>query len=269
MAKFTDWESYFYPETYDAATGQGVLRNKFGERDFFELRALEYRATAKREQQMHAGVASIDRTFGADHLRAIHGYLFQDVYEWAGQFRTVNMGKGGAVGFASVRDGEVEQLLDGVQEFVQSYDWAQLDRRTVVNNAAVVFAYVNQAHGFREGNGRTSKMFMEHVVEATPYTLDFSRIDADWWNEASEMSRPQPDRLWIDPTPLLPVFDRAAVDRPAAGESIEHEPHRDLRAASYPQAATESTRPTPGSAQAPTARPYGRGADGPDLGGRS
>lgn len=84
MAKFTDWESYFYPETYDAGTGQGVLRNKFGQRDFFELRALEYRATAQREQEMHAGVAQIDRTFGADHLRAIHGYLFQDVYEWAG-----------------------------------------------------------------------------------------------------------------------------------------------------------------------------------------
>lgn len=66
-----------------------------------------------------------------------------------------------------------------------------------------------QAHPFREGNGRTSKIFMEHIAEQTPFTFDFSRIDPDLWNDASEKSRPHNERLWIDPTPLLPVFGRA------------------------------------------------------------
>lgn len=261
MAEFTDWESYFYPETFDAAAGQGVLRNKFGERGFYELRALEYAATARREGELHAGVATIDRTYGADHLRAIHGYLFQDVYEWAGQFRTVNMGKGGAIAFAKVRNGEAQQLLDDVQEFVQSYDWSQLDRATVVNNTAVVFAFVNQAHAFREGNGRTSKMFMEHIVEQTPYTLDFSRIDPDLWNTASELSRPQPGREWIDPTPLVPVFHLAAIDRPTSGPVPTQAPHRDLRAASYPSPANGTGAPTSApQAQPNSGRGYGPGA---------
>lgn len=243
--EFTDWESYFYPETYDEATGQGVLRNKFGSRDFFELRDLEYAATARRERELYDGTARIERTYGADHLRAIHGYLFQDVYEWAGQFRTVNMGKGGAIGFANVRRDEPQQMLDAVQEFVQSHDWPALDRSAVVNNAAVIFAYVNQAHSFREGNGRSSKMFMEHVAEQTAYTFDFSRIDPDIWNDASELSRPQPGRQRIDPTPLLPVFDAAAVNR-SRRHGIEREPRgRSPLSASYPRSATEAPRQTP------------------------
>lgn len=253
MTEFTDWESYFYPETFDAGARQGVLRNKFGERGFFELRNLEYAATARRGREMHAGKATIERTFGADHLRAIHGYLFQDVYEWAGQFRTVNMGKGGAIPFAKARDGEVQQLLDAVQEFVQSYDWTKLERTTVVNNTAVVFAFVNQAHAFREGNGRTSKMFLEHIVEQTPYTLDFSRIDPDLWNAASELSRPRTDRTWIDPTPLVPIFHTALVDRPQPAQAPSQTPHRDLRAASYPSAATVSAGSATG---VPLTQPY-------------
>ncbi|GAA2534525.1 hypothetical protein GCM10009860_13500 [Microbacterium mitrae] len=54
---------------------------------------------------------------------------------------------------------------------------------------------------------------MEHVAEQTPYTFDFARVDPDVWNHASEMSRPQNDRLWIDPTPLIPVFEQATQPR--------------------------------------------------------
>jgi cell filamentation protein len=68
-----------------------------------------------------------------------------------------------------------------------------------------VFAYLNQAHPFREGNGRTSKVFMEEVAEQSRFTLDFSRVAPDQWNQASMLSRP--DLLAYEPVPnsLVPV----------------------------------------------------------------
>lgn len=82
--KFDTWESYFYPETYDAAFGQGTLKNLLGERDPGILRQKEYARTGFRFDEVLSGEAGIRRTFDAEHVRAIHGHIFQDVYEWAG-----------------------------------------------------------------------------------------------------------------------------------------------------------------------------------------
>ncbi|WP_310287747.1 Fic family protein [Microbacterium trichothecenolyticum] len=260
-AEFNTWESYFYPDTYNEALGQGTLRNKLGERDFFTLRALEYAATALRERQLHDGTVTIARTFGADHLRAIHGHLFQDVYEWAGNFRTVNMGKAGGEGFARTRNGDVQKMLDAVQEYVHGEQWEQFDRGGFVKNAAVVFAFVNQAHPFREGNGRTSKVFMQHVADQTRFTFDFSRVDPDAWNIASELSRPNADRNLIDPVPLLPIFGTATVDRSPVAPAAP-QPPRDLRSASYPEPARYTTR-NPSSGRQEVQKRPGRYRSGP------
>lgn len=262
MPGFDTWESYFYPETYDAAVGFGTLRNKLGERDFFALRELEYAVTAVRDRELHAGLVSIDRTYGVEHLQAIHRHLFQDVYEWAGEFRTINMAKPGGVGFARTRNGEAQRMIDAVQEYIGSQDWSQLDRDGFAKNAAVVFAFLNQAHPFREGNGRTSKMFMHHVAELSNFSLDFSRVDADVWNRASALSSPTAERTYIDPLPLLPVFGTASVERSSAAPKAQIP---DLRSASYPQPAHEATR----GAGAAAAKPYrprsARSADGPHV----
>ena len=93
MATFDSWESYFYAETYNPITQDGTLRNLYGERDAATLHDLEYGAADRRSVELRLGIADVPRTYDAEHIRAIHGYLFQDVYEWAGQFRTVDMGK--------------------------------------------------------------------------------------------------------------------------------------------------------------------------------
>ena len=96
-ARFDTWESYFYPPP-----DEGTLRNLFDERDPVVLTRLEYVETARRQRELLAGQVAIPRTYDADHVRAIHRHLFQDVYEWAGQYRTVNMAKGVGRGFADV-----------------------------------------------------------------------------------------------------------------------------------------------------------------------
>ncbi len=92
MATFDSWESYFYPETYNPLTQDGTLRNLYGERDAATLHDLECGVADRRSVELRLGIADVPRTYDAEHIRAIHGYLFQGVYEWAGQFRTVDAG---------------------------------------------------------------------------------------------------------------------------------------------------------------------------------
>lgn len=158
------WKAYFYPETFDEITGNGTLRNLLGVRDERELARLEYEIVLGREAELELGLTEISRTYDAAHIRAIHSYLFQDVYEWAGCYRTVNISKGMS-DFADVESGEIERYLHDVHRLVEATAWSELDRHAFGEQAATVFAYLNQAHPFREGNGRTSKIFMEHVAE--------------------------------------------------------------------------------------------------------
>ena len=212
---FDTWESYFYPPP-----DEGTLRNLFDERDPRTLNLLEYVETMRRHRELLAGDVPITRTYDAEHVRAIHRHLFQDVYEWAGQYRTVELFKGVGRGFAEVRAGEVERYLSDVRRLVVGTAWRELDREAFGERAATVFAYLNQAHPFREGNGRTSKVFMEHVAERSRFTLDFTRVTPEQWNQASMLSRP--DLLAYEPVPdsLVPVFRHIAIERQAAPSPV-------------------------------------------------
>lgn len=262
MTRFDSWESYFYPETYDALTGQGVMRNLRDWRSADVLRSFEYRATQFRGQQLLASPGLVEHSFDGAHVRAIHRHLFQDVYEWAGEYRGVNMGKGSGRGFGDVKTGEVDRYLADVTRLVESTPWAHLDRDEFGERAATVFAYLNQAHPFREGNGRTSKVFMEHVAHLSRFDLDFQLVGPLEWNQASEFSRP--DLFAYEPVPdsLVPVFRHIAVERPATPRALDDQATlvRSMLSASYPRPATEATRGDAGGrpARGPS-RPYGPG----------
>ncbi len=104
-----------------------MLKNLFGLRNPNKLRKREYSTTSKRAREIADGLVDIPRTFDADHIRAIHQYLFQDVYPWAGQFRIVDMAKGGGVGFAAC-DGGIQDFLDDVHPFADELQWDRLDQ---------------------------------------------------------------------------------------------------------------------------------------------
>lgn len=216
MSIFDDWDSYFYPETIDKY-GNGVLRNLLSIRNPRRLREIEYKYTSYRAQELLENPSLVERTFDAAHLKAIHAYLLQDIYEWAGQYRTVNMYKGDS-GFADIN--EIDDFLAEAAFTIKVTDWANLTKRQFVEQAATVFAYVNQAHPFREGNGRSSKMFMRHVAALSQFDFNFKRVPPHVWNRASELCSMRSDGLAIDPKPLFKVFSRCTVPRdPALAKS--------------------------------------------------
>lgn len=250
MGDFDTWESYFYPPP-----DGGTLRNLFDERDARVLTFLEYTETADRQREVLSGEAQIARTFDGEHLRAVHRHLFQDVYAWAGQYRTVNMAKGFGRGFGDVHAGEVDRLLADAHRVVAGTAWDRLDRQGFGEQAARVFAYVNQAHPFREGNGRTSKVFMAHVAERSRFALDFSRVSPEVWNQASALSGPDLGAYVPVSESLVPVFQEVAVPRApvVAGDVEAGVQTPSLVRASYPQAAQAATGPGAGPAPAPGA----------------
>lgn len=217
MDQLESWASYFYPETIDPLTGGGTLRNKLGERNARVLARREFVRTSIRAQQIESGAVTIPRTYDGAHLRAIHRHLFEDIYVWAGEYRTVNMFKGPGREFADVTTGELERYLKDVYRLVSSTGWARLDRNDFVTCSSTVFAYVNQAHPFREGNGRTSKIFIKHVADQSGFAFDYARVTPEEWNRGSALSGPDLFSYAPVPTSLIPVFDAITVERPEDG----------------------------------------------------
>lgn len=247
MATFDTWESYFYPPPDDA-----TMHNLQDIRDPKELKIFEYAATSYRQKQLLVEPSIVSHTYDAAHVRAIHHYLFQDVYEWAGEYRTVNMVKSGRVrGFADVYSGEVDRYLGDVHRLVEGTEWAQLTRGEFGRAAARVFAHLNQAHPFREGNGRASKVFMEHVAQRSRYTLDFALVSARDWNMASELSRPDIGSYAVVPASLEPVFEGISLERSNGSVATERDvsPTRSYISACYPQSPSQALGQGPGVVQ--------------------
>lgn len=164
-----------------------VLRNKLGLRDFSELRQVECRLRVVRQGEIDRGEVNIPRTFDKAHLQAIHGHLFQDLYDWAGEFRDVDFIKNGDM---FVPYDLLDEWTEMAQVTVVDSDWSTMSRMVFLHNASEVYAYLNLTHPFREGNGATGKVFLNHVAEMSPYRLDFDRLEEDELKAASAAAFP-------------------------------------------------------------------------------
>jgi cell filamentation protein len=217
------WDAYFI------RPHSNVLRNKLGLRNFEQLRAAEYKLRAVRQLEIAQGVVEIPRTFDADHLRALHKHLLQDVYEWAGEFRDVPVTKNGK-GFVAYQ--ELETWLDDLGGRIRDKDWSTMPRREFVENIAAVYADVNVAHPFREGNGAAGKLFISQLAELSQYELRYDRVSRDRWNEAAASTAPA-SRIATaaNPRPMYAVFERITFERKVAPDLAEA---TRLQASAYP-----------------------------------
>ena len=106
----------------------------------------------------------------------IHKFLFGDVYEWAGQFRKINIQKreellaGQSVWYSNVT--EIGADLDRVFAEIKKIDWASLTREDFAKQIARLFPKLWQVHPFREGNTRTTVMMMTFFVKHYGYFFD-------------------------------------------------------------------------------------------------
>jgi len=109
------------------------------------------------------------------HLQSFHRELFQDVYSWAGQLRTVDIAKNG------LRFGNwkfVDEQVSAVRANLEDDDWlAGLRRETFVLKLAFYYGEINAVHPFREGNGRAQRAFLRQLSASAGWHLDWSELN--------------------------------------------------------------------------------------------
>lgn len=86
VSEFRSWDDFFWP-------GTEVLANRLGMREPAQLDPAERALTYGRLVELGT-TSAVPGRFDLAHLQAIHGYLFQDIYDWAGQVRTYTLTKG-------------------------------------------------------------------------------------------------------------------------------------------------------------------------------
>lgn len=209
-AEIAAWEAYFYPETYDPGTGHGVMRNLYGIRDFDQLAAVEYELADMRARQLLEGAVRIPMEPDVSYLQAVHRHLFQDTYPWAGELRTVNMGKAGSE-FAdkNLLRAHVRPLM----RTVVSTDWRNLDHEGFARMASITFAGINYAHPFREGNGRTTRAVLHEISKLSPFQLDFNQVTPKAWNDMSRATMPGRGEIMPRAAEAMAVFRTISVRR--------------------------------------------------------
>lgn len=164
--------AYCYPPDYR------VLKNKLNIRDPIELDRIERRlVSARGAENLPTG------KFDLAHLKAIHRHLFQDIYEWAGQVRTVEISKGGSQ-FQFRRFIETG-MADVHRRLTEANFLKGLPAATSAREAGQIIGDINHVHPFREGNGRVQMIFLRQLAAQAGHDLDVTLIERDAWTSAS------------------------------------------------------------------------------------
>lgn len=150
-----------------------VLKNLLGITDEKELDLAE--AELSRANMMLLYENGFD-DFSSGGFCFIHKTLFGDVYEWAGQYRKINIRKreellaGQSVWYSNVT--EIGNDLDNAFDEINKVDWSSLSKDNFAEQIAKLFPKLWQVHPFREGNTRTTVMMMTFFVEHYGYFFD-------------------------------------------------------------------------------------------------
>ena len=124
--------------------------------------------------------------FDIEHLQGIHRYLFQDVYEWAGVFRTVDIAKGNSY-FAHVPYIE-STLKDLFGELSEERHLRGLNQERFASRLAEILGTLNAVHAFREGNGRAQREFVRELAYKNSYWIDWNKVSREELYQASDAS---------------------------------------------------------------------------------
>ena len=224
-------DPYVYP-------GTNVLRNRFDVRDADELARREHDASSARVLALL--VKPLPGRYDLAHLQAFHRHIFGDVYEWAGELRTVAIAKADLFALPM----HIAPYLSGVLAGLPRENYLRgLPADRLADRLAYYLAEINAVHPFREGNGRTQRAFVGQLAADAGHHLAWERLTPERNIEASVAA------MRGDNAPLRQAL--AEVMSPAKRGG------GDLQAASFPAPAAYATR-----GQAPPAQPR-RGASRP------
>jgi len=160
---------YYYP-------GTSVLMNRLGIRDADKLHETERKLTFAKITYLannpFKGVLDLK------YLQKIHRFIFNDIYGWAGIIRGGQFFFKGETEF--VRAPMIYTYADNLFSKLRSDKWLRgMLRAEFISQMAFYMAEINTLHPFRDGNGRTQRVFFEELARRARYRLNFGNINID------------------------------------------------------------------------------------------
>jgi cell filamentation protein len=154
-----------------------ALENKLGLTSSADLAREEERISKKKAVELfETGLLDTLPAGKFVTLQAIHKYLFEDIYDFAGEIRTVNMAKGN-FRFAPLM--YLETALENIDKMPQS----------TFDEIVEKYVEMNIAHPFREGNGRSTRIWLDHILKnEIGKVVDWSKVDKEDYLLAMERS---------------------------------------------------------------------------------
>ena len=168
-----DRDPYLYPEL-------NVMRNRLGIRQAERLAQAAYEFTALRAATLSLGPL----LHGLPHLCAIHQHLYQDIFDWAGDIREMDIYQGDTrfCHFAYIEK-EGNALMQDLEE--EGY-LVGLEKADFINRLSHYYCEINVLHPFRIGNGIVQRIFFEQLAIHAGYQLDWRGIDPEAWAQANQ-----------------------------------------------------------------------------------
>ena len=161
-------DSYCYP-------GSTVLRNKLDIRDDSTLNDAE--------QQLSAVAAATFEfsppPYSLASLQKIHRILFSDLYEWAGELRTVGISKQDT---RFCQPNYMEKEAGKIFKGMALANWFEgMSRSDLIVAVADAYSALNVVHPFGEGDGRTQRILFEHLVMNAGFEISWWGVENDEW----------------------------------------------------------------------------------------
>lgn len=188
-------DSYCYPDS-------DVLVNLLNIRDADELAEAEAGFTAERYRTYESHKLSLT-DFSFEHLQHLHHHLFQDLYEWAGKPRDVDISKGTTRFCTCSRiQPEAKKLFATIPALINLNN-----QHDLVAQVADLYCEMNILHPFREGNGRVQRFFFEELLFTLGYELRWPTISKETWIDANIAGYD------LNLEPLKTIFSQAVIKR--------------------------------------------------------
>ena len=159
----------------DCYEGTTVLINKLNIRDEEQLKKNEALLYGVKSSELMT--QPLKPGFSFEDYKQIHKYLFDMLYEWAGEIRTISISKS-ATRFIAPE--HIEENGIKIFERLRSLNYFRgLPRDEFVSQIADLYHTINMLHPFREGNGRTQRVFFFQLIRNAGYEIDYSDFNSD------------------------------------------------------------------------------------------
>ncbi|MEI6054398.1 MAG: Fic family protein [Candidatus Saccharibacteria bacterium] len=173
-----------------------LLQNKLGISDPKDLKKAEQQIVSEKSALILN--ETLPNKFNFEYLLHIHKILFEDIYNFAGQIRTVDIAKpNSSAPFAYARfiETEAKRIFNILND--KNY-LTNISKLEFIKEIAELSAELNALHPFRDGNGRTIRLFLIMLADNAGYLLDYSQVSSKELIDADKLAFDGDMKLLLD-----------------------------------------------------------------------